>query len=212
MFPGACERDRASLLTANDADVLVSYGSRPVDLVLSAVGPQVRVAHAGGGEPDDGCGRVFTTRASREISSGRRRPARSDTGPPASWPSATPASRAASAPSDPNREPRTSRCQRLYARLALQRGSCRACQARAAVAGSGSPVKDNRRDLQDRCLPPVRRRGSRLLPRTRCRPARRDLGVRCCRLLSLAVSLLCLRLRCPASTCPSRACPDLPHT
>src|SRR5207244_419591 len=40
----------------DDADVFVSHRRGPLDGLDAAVGPQVRSAHAGGGEPDDGVG------------------------------------------------------------------------------------------------------------------------------------------------------------
>jgi hypothetical protein len=41
----------------DDADVLVAHGDRAVVGLDAAVGPQVRAAHAGRGQPDDRVGR-----------------------------------------------------------------------------------------------------------------------------------------------------------
>jgi hypothetical protein len=56
--------DRADLAAdlLDDADVLVAHRRGPVDGLDAAVGPQVRAAHAGGGQPDDGVGGLLDPR------------------------------------------------------------------------------------------------------------------------------------------------------
>jgi hypothetical protein len=53
-------RDRVDLAAdlLDDADVLVAHRGRPVDRFDPAVGPQVRAAHAGRGQPDDRVSRL----------------------------------------------------------------------------------------------------------------------------------------------------------
>src|SRR5207248_1662201 len=52
--------DRGDLVTDrfDDAAVLVSERGRAIDRLDAAVRPQVRAAHAGGGQPDDGVRRL----------------------------------------------------------------------------------------------------------------------------------------------------------
>ena len=64
-------RDRAADLL-DDADVLVAHRCRLVTGLDAAVGPEVRAAHAGGRQPDDGVGRLDDGRVGALL--GTRRP------------------------------------------------------------------------------------------------------------------------------------------